>query len=72
MQREVWDTQNCKECGAVKAALICEEGIDDQGDRLKAVWWDRIPHGPGACEKYKALQREQWPVLFEMEANNGA
>ncbi len=72
MSRELWDTQNCKQCGAVTGALISEQYLDDAGHPYKAVFWDRIPHGPGACEKYKALQREQWPVLFEMEARNDA
>lgn len=71
MSREIWDTQNCVECGSVRAALICEIDLDEDGNERKAVWWDRMLHGTKECHRFRALNRETWPVLFEMEAQHG-
>jgi hypothetical protein len=68
MQREVWESRHCSNCGSIVAALVREDDIDEEGQPRHAIFWDRLPHGNKECAKMTALVMETWPRLFEMEA----
>lgn len=56
--------ERCQECGAVTVVLVYEEGLDENGDRYKALWRETIEHTRKDCAAMVALAREEWPTLW--------
>lgn len=65
MEREIVSVvDRCRECRSATRVLVLHRWTDEEGQAVKALFGDAVPHSRADCRAMQALEKEEWPTLW--------